>query len=746
MSIRVRLLLLSFLASALIVGLGGTLLVKMQSAEATTQTLYVDRLQPLGEQVDAIRDALKDARLNMQLASAHDPSGPYARLHTDHGMERHTDGIAKDIQTIETQWAAYMATYLVPEEEKLAKEIEPLLKNAVEKGLKPGLAALKAGNFDEGGRLSLNSIVKEYGQLDKLLPQLAAIQVEVGRKEYEAAKAAYETSLPIIIALLVLGLLALVLVARSTMRAVLLPMQELVSVSQAAGQGRFDGRVATVNADEVGEASRAFNALMVSLQTAVREVNAVMGAVAKGDFSHRVSSELPGELGVMKAGVNASADSVAFTMSELGKVMDGLSSGNFAVRMDPKVAESFRRRVDGAMGGLQQIVDDINRVMTALAQGRLDARVSVQAQGALAQLADSINTSVTAMEAILNDVSATLVSQAQGDLTARVTASAVGNFQQLKEAANASASQMEQAVSAAVSAAVSVTQASGEVAQGNMELSDRTQEQAASLEETAAAMEQTLQSVNTTRSAIAEAEKISVDQLTQRGTSQALMAQTTAAMQAITQSSEQIGSIVSLIDSIAFQTNLLALNAAVEAARAGEHGRGFAVVAGEVRALAGKSADAAKEIKTLIDTSVRQVGEGSELIARVSTALDTIGEGAERMQATIGNIAQASGEQVKAIEQVNTALASIDSATQQNAALVEQTSAAAEGMSQQAGELNSQLSRFRVSQGAVPAVARQSTAAAVRIASGAASSAVKKPAVLPAPQSSKAESDEWSEF
>jgi methyl-accepting chemotaxis protein len=516
-------------------------------------------------------------------------------------------------------------------------------------------------------------------------------------------------------------------------------MHELIAAAQAAGQGRFDGRVATVNHDEVGEASRAFNGLMGSLQSAVKEVNTVMNAVAQGDFAKRVTTDLPGELGEMKNGVNASADSVAFTMNELGKVMAGLSAGDFSVRMDGRVAPAFRAQVDGAMGSLQQIVADINAAMEQVAKGELNVQVRASAQGSLAQLKDNINATVAGLASILGDVTNTVNAQAQGDLTVRVTAKASGSFDVLKEAVNASAMQMEQAVAAAIAAAHSVTQSSSEVAQGSMDLSNRTQEQAASLEETASAMEQTLASVNTTRAGIAQAEKISHDQQASREQSQAVMVKTVAAMQAITHSSEQIGNIVTLIDSIAFQTNLLALNAAVEAARAGEHGRGFAVVASEVRALAGKSADAAKDIKGLIEASVRQVREGSDLIQQVSHSLDAIGAGTTQMQSTIVDIARAAGEQVQAIEMVNASLSSIDSATQQNAALVDQTSAAADGMRHQASDLTQLMSRFKVAQQQAAGVSATS-----RRSSAHASVPSKKQAALPSPK--KASSEEWGEF
>ena len=695
MNIKNRILLLAVVASVLFLALGIYNLIQEHNMKVSMQTIYADRLVPAVDQLGPIMRYINRARLDLQLGGQHDPHGVMNKYHTNHSVERHSKNLKTFIPKLEQSWNAYMATYLAPEEEALARKIEPELRK-VEIALKKGLTLLESGDFEQASYAGTASFEKALDDVPIMLDELNHMQLVIAQTEYDKAVAAYHQSFMLNIALILIGLLGLIAVAYSLLRAVLVPMHELIAVAQAAVQGRFDGCVVTVNTDEVGDASRAFNELMGSLQSAIKEVNTVMGAVAQGDFAKSVTANLPGELGELKNGVNASAQSVAFTMDELSKVMAGLSAGNFAVRMDNRVAPAFRSQVDGAMGSLQHIVSDINMVMEQVAKGELTAQVSSQANGALAQLKDNVNTTVAGLASILGDVTNTVNAQAQGDLTARVTVQASGNFNSLKESVNISATQMEKAVSAAIFAAHSVTQTSDEVAQGSMDLSSRTQEQAASLEETTSAMEQTLSSVNTTRSGIAQAEKISHDQQMSREQSQRIMLKTIEAMQGITHSSEQIGNIVTLIDSIAFQTNLLALNAAVEAARAGEHGRGFAVVASEVRALAGKSADAAKEIKALIEASAHQVREGSALIQQVSYSLDSIGTGTAQMQATVAEISRAASEQVKAIEQVNASLSMIDSATQQNAALVEETSAAAGGMQHQANALTQLMQRFKV--------------------------------------------------
>jgi methyl-accepting chemotaxis protein len=242
----------------------------------------------------------------------------------------------------------------------------------------------------------------------------------------------------------------------------------------------------------------------------------------------------------------------------------------------------------------------------------------------------------------------------------------------------------------------SMTSASTEIAQGNADLSTRTEAQASNLQQTAASMEQLTSTVKQNADAAKQANQLaaSASEVAARGG--AVVGQVVSTMDGISAQSRKIAEIIGVIDGIAFQTNILALNAAVEAARAGEQGRGFAVVAGEVRNLAQRSAQAAREIKALISDSVEKVESGSRLVGEAGKTMDDIVAQVKRVTDLIGEITAATLEQSSGIGQVNQAVTQLDQMTQQNAALVEQSAAAAESMKEQARRLAEAVAVFRL--------------------------------------------------
>jgi methyl-accepting chemotaxis protein len=255
----------------------------------------------------------------------------------------------------------------------------------------------------------------------------------------------------------------------------------------------------------------------------------------------------------------------------------------------------------------------------------------------------------------------------------------------------------------------SVATASAQIAQGNQDLSSRTEQQASSLQQTAASMEQLGSTVTQNADNARQANQLAQGASAVAARGGDVVAQVVDTMKGINDSSKKIADIISVIDGIAFQTNILALNAAVEAARAGEQGRGFAVVAGEVRSLAQRSAEAAREIKSLITTSVERVEQGTSLVDQAGSTMQEIVTSIRRVSDIIGEISAASTEQSTGVAQVGQAVSQMDEATQQNAALVEQSAAAAESLRHQAQQLVQAVSVFKLGAGANSHASRAET-------------------------------------
>ncbi|WP_298728556.1 methyl-accepting chemotaxis protein [uncultured Ferrovibrio sp.] len=344
----------------------------------------------------------------------------------------------------------------------------------------------------------------------------------------------------------------------------------------------------------------------------------------------------------------------------------------------------------------RKAIEEISALCEKAVAGDLSMRIDENGkEGFLLTISQRLNGLTAMLQQMTSEMAKITSAMAEGDLTNSIRGNYHGVFGTLKDSVNAMAAKLRDFAGKLNESSQLVKSAAAEIAAGSQDLAQRTESQAASIEETAASMHEITTTVKQNADNAAAANQLASVAREAANKGGAVMGDVVRAMEGIEASASKISEIVGMIDEIAFQTNLLALNASVEAARAGEAGKGFAVVAQEVRALAQRSANASKEIKTLITTSNGQVREGGQLVAQAGSSLQDIVGAVKKVSDIVAEIAAASREQATGLEQINTAVGQMDETTQRNGALVEQTSAAAQSMSQQADQLMELVSFFR---------------------------------------------------
>jgi len=473
-------------------------------------------------------------------------------------------------------------------------------------------------------------------------------------------------------------------------------LQKAIATFGRIASGDYDNRLQLRGRDEAGQVLRALDQMQRKLRAQLETERAVAAensrirqaldkastSVVLADSEHRIIY------------MNETAQaSFARNQSEIRKSLPAFDAQRLAgstletLAADP-VAE--RHGLDALQGS-----DTKQRTLGSLTFRTVTSPVS----GAQGERIGTVMewTERTQEVAIENQMQSMLAAVVDGDLGKRIALQDMtGFFEAASRAVNQLADNMAEIVSRVKDAAGEVYRGSKEISSGNSNLQMRTEEQAASLEETASSMETMTTTVNRNADNAAQANQLAIAAREHAEHGGAVVNKAVHAMSDINDSARRIADIIGVIDEIAFQTNLLALNAAVEAARAGEQGRGFAVVATEVRTLAGRSATAAKEIKELIQDSVRKVEDGSVLVTQSGQTLEQIVASVKKVSDIVAEIAAASREQSSGIAQVNRAVLQMDELTQQNAALVEQASSASQTMAQEAHALHEMMASYRL--------------------------------------------------
>ena len=393
---------------------------------------------------------------------------------------------------------------------------------------------------------------------------------------------------------------------------------------------------------------------------------------------------------------------IAAPLALTAKTMEVLANGS----IDVEVKGAERKDEVGAMARSVQVFKD-NALALRTAEAA-QARANAEAEAERRRNQETAEAAAKEQAVVMELIATGLTRLAEGDLTYRLDQDFPETYKRLQSDFNGAIVQLEETMRVIVNSARGIGAGSDEIASASDDLSRRTEQQAASLEETAAALDEITATVRRSSAGALEASRVVGSTRADAERSSVVVRTAVDAMNQIEKSSQSISQIIGVIDEIAFQTNLLALNAGVEAARAGEAGRGFAVVAQEVRALAQRSAEAAKEIKTLISTSSQQVNDGVSMVGQTGEALQAIVVKVGEIDALVGEIASSGQEQATGLNQVNAAVNQMDQTVQQNAAMVEQSTAAAHSLRGEAGNLMQMISKFRVGGSASGAVSTPS--------------------------------------
>ena len=524
-------------------------------------------------------------------------------------------------------------------------------------------------------------------------------------------------------------------------------MGEVEELVKSASQGDLENRI-SVNSKEgfFLSLSSSLNSLLNSVSNSLGDTQVMMDALASGDLNHRIGKKYQGTFGDIANKANQTADNLGSVMGEVEELVKSASQGDLENRISVNSKEGFflslssslnsllnsvsnslgdtqvmmealasgdlnhriEKKYQGTFGdiankanqtadNLKSVMGEVERLVQSASQGELKVRLSTKGkQGFFLIMSDSLNNLMHTINGTFDEINRVFHNMATGDLSSRVEGSYQGDFDTLKQSVNKTATDLAFSIGDIQDMAISVLGASQEIASGNTNLSDRTEQQSEILESTSSSMEKIGLESKSCDTEASNATHSVKEALAMTESGRKVADRAVNAMENIATSSQEVMSIIQVINGISFQTNLLALNAAVEAARAGEQGKGFAVVASEVRSLAQRSATASHEIKELLEDSHKLVNDGTTEVRSTGEMLSSIADTMANINSSMSVISVSTSQQSQGIEGIMSSVNTMEEMTQQNAAMVVQIASTSESMVEQAKNMKKATGYFKL--------------------------------------------------